>query len=455
MNFNQRRKTFAIIGAGPKGIAVAVKAKVLQEFGFDVDQIILIEKNDIAAHWSGEFGYTDGEMKLGTPPEKDVIFPVEVDVGNDVLNARIRERLLHFSWASFLIHTGGYSDWVDKGRQAPKHKLWAAYLQWVVKQLTPDISIVRAEVIKIDLSSDNHNWELTLQTATKKTLFIEADRLMLTGPGKAHMDFPASSSSPIYDLESFWHALKEKTFSGCGKIAIVGVGEHAASALIALSQYASQLQIDIISPKGFISSRAESYYENQMFSQSEKNGWKTLAMSDRLDFMKRTDLGVFSLDAMNILSDEIRHKIIPGRVIKMTHDSQGVSLHLNYQQKKSIKTYDQVILATGFDQVAMLKSLLSKKAERVLEQALDSPLNKQAVTKKIAPDLSVRGMYPYLHLPMLAGLMQGPGFANLSCLGHLSDRLITNFSYKQPSVNQKIIPFLLEPDNEKQNLFCG
>ena len=58
---NAERKTLTVIGAGPKGIAVAVKAKVLEEFGFPVDRVILIEKNGVAAHWSGEFGYTNGE----------------------------------------------------------------------------------------------------------------------------------------------------------------------------------------------------------------------------------------------------------------------------------------------------------------------------------------------------------------------------------------------------------
>jgi mycobactin lysine-N-oxygenase len=111
------RKILAVIGAGPKGIAIAVKAKVLAEFGFAVDRIILIEKNGIAAHWSGDFGYTNGEMKLGSSPEKDVVFPIETDVGDVELNARIQQRLLHFTWTSFLVHTKRYADWVDRGKQ--------------------------------------------------------------------------------------------------------------------------------------------------------------------------------------------------------------------------------------------------------------------------------------------------------------------------------------------------
>ena len=34
-----KRKTLAVVGAGPKGIAVAVKAKVLEEIGLPVDDV--------------------------------------------------------------------------------------------------------------------------------------------------------------------------------------------------------------------------------------------------------------------------------------------------------------------------------------------------------------------------------------------------------------------------------
>src|SRR3954467_8328726 len=110
------RKVLAVVGAGPKGIAVAIKAKVLEEFGFPVDRVILIERNRVAANWSGDFGYTNSEMKLGTSPEKDVVFPVETNVGDGRLNDRIQKRLLQFTWASFLIQTKKYSDWIDRGR---------------------------------------------------------------------------------------------------------------------------------------------------------------------------------------------------------------------------------------------------------------------------------------------------------------------------------------------------
>ena len=47
--------------------------------------------------------------------------------------------------------------------------------------------------------------------------------------------------------------------------------------------------------------------------------------------------------------------------------------------------------------------------------------------RRIEIDLSVAGLSPPLHLPMVAGLAQGPGFPNLSCLGLLSDRVLRRY----------------------------
>ena len=47
--------------------------------------------------------------------------------------------------------------------------------------------------------------------------------------------------------------------------------------------------------------------------------------------------------------------------------------------------------------------------------------------RRIEVDLSVAGLGPPLHLPVVAGLAQGPGFPNLSCLGLLSDRILRRY----------------------------
>lgn len=457
---NFERKTLAVIGAGPKGIAVAVKAKVLEEFGIPADRVILIERNGVAAHWSGDFGYTNGEMKLGTSPEKDIVFPLEIDVGDRNLNERIQQRLLQFTWTSFLVQTQGLSDWVDRGRPAPSHQLWAVYLRWVSEQLAPQVKILNAEVMHIDLVPDSQSWDLDLRdSVTGELSSLAVDRLMLTGPGKTRLDFMGADPQGLplgtYDLESFWAAMKTRTFSTQGKLAIIGAGENAASALLAISLYAPDLKVDIVSPKGFISTRAESYYENQVYSQPERNGWADLEISDRMNFIERTDLGVFSTHAMSILNEQIRHQIIPGRVLALeqsereqNHQSGKLILILKYHRQIFSRDYDQVILATGFDQVANLRTLFTPNAIAALEQAVGSELTQEKIASLIQEDLSVSGMPAKLHLPMLAGLMQGPGFANLSCLGRLSDRVVTGPARKASLGLQKVSEKVSEKEND-------
>jgi mycobactin lysine-N-oxygenase len=46
------------------------------------------------------------------------------------------------------------------------------------------------------------------------------------------------------------------------------------------------------------------------------------------------------------------------------------------------------------------------------------------VQEAIGHDLALTGVTPKLFLPNLAGLNQGPGFPNLSCLGLMSDRVL-------------------------------
>jgi mycobactin lysine-N-oxygenase len=59
-------------------------------------------------------------------------------------------------------------------------------------------------------------------------------------------------------------------------------------------------------------------------------------------------------------------------------------------------------------------------------QLLDA-LAGDELERRIGIDLGVEGLLPRLHLPMLAGLAQGPGFPNLSCLGLLSDRVLRSY----------------------------
>ena len=66
----ETRRTLLVLGAGPKGLAIAAKQAALKSLGFDVPRVVLVDKTGAGAGWSGKYGFTDGRRVLGTSPEK-------------------------------------------------------------------------------------------------------------------------------------------------------------------------------------------------------------------------------------------------------------------------------------------------------------------------------------------------------------------------------------------------
>jgi mycobactin lysine-N-oxygenase len=99
-----------------------------------------------------------------------------------------------------------------------------------------------------------------------------------------------------------------------------------------------------------------------------------------------------------------------------------IVLTTEYGPEQEKVAYDFVVVAIGF-QSRWFESLLGPQGRARLTAALGGEL----LDQRIEADLSVAGLTPALHLPMLAGLAQGPGFPNLSCLGLLSDRVLSRY----------------------------
>jgi mycobactin lysine-N-oxygenase len=52
--------TLAVVGAGPKGIAIAAKARALAAAGLGAPRVMLVDQSVVAGNWSGRQGYTGG-----------------------------------------------------------------------------------------------------------------------------------------------------------------------------------------------------------------------------------------------------------------------------------------------------------------------------------------------------------------------------------------------------------
>jgi mycobactin lysine-N-oxygenase len=403
-----------VLGAGPKAMAVAAKAHVLRQLGLPAPQVIVVEAHAVGGNWLPSGGWTNGQHRLGTSPEKDIGFPYH-SVWARNRNREIDEAMLAFSWTSFLVERGTYAEWIDRGRPGPQHHLWAKYLQWVADKT--DVELVAGAVRKVSAGAEG--WVVSVVDADGLATDIEAERLMITGPGnsrRALADHPKMLS-----IADFWDLVGRRQLPVSSRAAVIGGGETAGSAMDELVHH-DVLTLSVISPAATIYTRGESYFENSLFSDPAK--WRGLSIEERRDVVRRTDRGVFSVRVQENLLGDARVHHLQGRVVQVADQDGSVALTLrNENRADRVHTFDLVVDATGGQPLWFL-DMFDTDAADLVELALGGPITQQRLESSIGYDLAVSGLDTKLYLPNLAGLAQGPGFPNLSCLGQLSDRIL-------------------------------
>ncbi|MGI5221442.1 SidA/IucD/PvdA family monooxygenase [Nocardia sp. CA-290969] len=403
-----------VLGAGPKAMAVAAKAHVLRRLGMPAPQVTVVEAHAVGGNWLPSGGWTNGQHRLGTSPEKDIGFPYH-SVWARSRNREIDEAMLTFSWTSFLVERGTYAEWVDRGRPSPQHHLWAKYLQWVADKA--EVDVVAGAVRKVSAGAEG--WLVSVVDADGFATDIAAERLMITGPGnsrRAMADHPKMLS-----IADFWDLVGRRQLPVSSRAAVIGGGETAASAMDELVRH-DVLTVSVISPAATIYTRGESYFENSLFSDPAK--WRGLSIEERRDVVRRTDRGVFSVRVQENLLGDARVHHLQGRVVQVADQDGGVALTLrNENRPDRVHAFDLVVDATGGQPLWFL-DMFDTDAADLVELAIGGPITQQRLESSIGYDLAVSGLDTKLYLPNLAGLAQGPGFPNLSCLGQLSDRVL-------------------------------
>jgi mycobactin lysine-N-oxygenase len=404
--------TLAVLGAGPKGIAIAVKARALAEAGLDAPRVVLVDRGPVAGNWTGRQGYTSGLLPLGTPAEKDVGFPYPDSWG--AASAAVTAAMGGYSWAQHLMRQGGYADWVDRGRLRPTHRRWSSYLREVADRAGADV--VAAEAV--GLEADGPRWRLAVRPGDA----LWADGVVCTGTGPPVTVPGQPELHPrVLDGRTFWLRSRMAAPKVAQSVCVIGGGETAASVVIGLLKMAhKRSSVDVLTSRGVLYSRGESYEENRLFS--DPGDWPRLAEAHRREFLDRTDRGVFSQQAEATLNASPGFRTLAGRAVHIAAGDRQVVVTIQYGPERERVAYDLVVVAIGF-RARWFEDLLGPQARARLAAALDGA----ELDRRIDVDLSVTGLDPPLHLPVLAGLAQGPGFPNLSCLGLLSDRVLRRY----------------------------
>jgi mycobactin lysine-N-oxygenase len=258
---------------------------------------------------------------------------------------------------------------------------------------------------------------------------LEAGGVVLTGAGPPIQIAGQPRDHPrVLDGRSYWRHEDELTKGAAQNICVIGGGETAASIVVNLVTHSHQRStVDVLTSRGVLYSRGESYDENRFYS--DPGDWPQLAESHRREFLERTDRGVVSLQAEAALSQSRGFRTLPGRATGIEAGERHVVVTVEYGRERERVAYDRVIVAIGFD-ARWFERLLGAEARQRLAWALAG----DELDRRIDVDLTVTGLRPPLHLPLLAGLAQGPGFPNLTCLGLLSDRVLRRYAARPPAV---------------------
>ena len=405
--------TLAVVGAGPKGIAVAAKARALAAAGFQAPRVVLIDRGGVAGNWDGHQGYTNGLLPLGTPPEKDVGYPYAASWGH--ASDDVAAAMAEYSWQRHLIRHGVYGDWVDRGRMRPAHRQWAAYLRDVAQ--AAEAEVLPGVITGLEVA-DSDRWELTLEAGEAVT----AEGVVITGAGPSITVPGQPRDHPrVLDARTYWLQERGLKHERAQNVCVIGSGETAAWVVIDLvTRCHRRSTVDVLTARGALYSRGESYYENRYVS--DPGDWPQLAEAHRREFLQRTDRGVFSLQAEGALNQARGLRTIAGRAAAIEAREHDVIVTIEYGAELERVVYDAVVVAIGFDG-RWFEALLGDRARARYWKALGG----DPLERSIDVDLSVARLAPPLHAPVMAGLAQGPGFPNLSCLGLLSDRILRRY----------------------------
>jgi alcohol dehydrogenase (cytochrome c) len=417
-----------IVGAGAKAAAIAAKVDAMNGLGLAELTVTIVEKTEPAASWKGLNGMTSGEEPLAVPPIKDIGFPYRSSRQFPEHGDKLDEALLPLSWQRHAIERGEYAPWVNSGAPPITHGDYGRYLAWVLERATEGVTTIAGRVVSVELDEERKHWMIDVEgEGDEPPRRLRGRSLLLTGPG-VHRAFPHDPAAEprVLHCDSRRGEFARLPADREVDVAIVGGGESALSALVFLRAMRPAAKITVYTPMLPLS-RGESFLENRVFADPDDVGWEHLDIEARKDFVKHCDRGVFDAGVIARLAGEQGCSFELGRAVHVNAAAGGeeVELELETAAGPAVAHHEYVVNCTGFDLLAQLRGLFAEPVRAELESRVGPIWERSPETElRFDRSLALEGMEPRLHIPGLAGLSQGPGFANLGSLGLLANRVI-------------------------------
>lgn len=415
-----------VVGAGAKAAGIATKVHIANSLGLGRISMLVIEGTEVAASWKGRNGMTSGEEPLAVTPIKDIGFPYQSHIEFGEAGEAIDAALAQFTWQQHMISTRRYARWVDAGSPQVRHRDYGEYLAWVLGRASEGVEHLAARVTQVTLEEGDERWLVEAETAAGRAVHASG-ALVLTGPG-IHRAFPhePAVAERVFHCDSRREEFARIPAGEACDVAIVGGGESALSATMFLRGMRPDCRYTIYTPM-LPMSRGESFLENRVFSNPDTVEWESLDQQTRRDFVKHSDRGVFDPPSLAKIAYDERCRFVTGRVtdVGAAASGEGVRLEFESPEGPGNRDHDFVANCTGFDLLAQLRTLFPATVREQIERSCgpiwDQPAGSEV---PIGRNLELKGMRPWIHIPGLAGLSQGPGFANLGALGLLSNRVL-------------------------------
>ena len=416
-----------VVGAGAKAAAVAAKVHCLNRMGLGPISLTIVEANEHAASWQGFNGMTSGDEGLAITPLKDVGFPYESGHAFGELGEELDAAMLAFSWQAYLVGGRRYARWINAEQPGIRHRDYGIYLAWVHSQATDGVRHVSGRVERIELEEEGGRWAADVATGEGRRR-LAGRALLLTGSG-VHRDLPhdPAIADRVYHCDDRRPDLAAAIpVDRRTEVAIVGGGEGALSCAMFLRAHRPAARLTIHTPT-LPMSRGEGFLENRVFSNPDSISWSALDLETRRGFVQRCDRGVFGPDGQLTLAYDDHCRFVTGRVVGVGADADGRGVRLDCDTIEGAwhERYDLVVNCTGFDLLGQVRGLFADEARAAIERQVGPLWDRPADDElRFGRALEVAGLAPRLHIPGLAGISQGPGFANLGCLGLLADRVV-------------------------------